>query len=213
MKRICMIIINLFVGIMSYGAWMGMALINEGTLLSSQGLVSLKYFTVLSNLLNGIVCLYYAGKLIAGKKITFKDQILKLVSTAAVGLTFTTVVVFLGPLYGFLAMFQGANFWLHLVLPVASILSYMFLEQDRRIPLRYTLFAVIPTALYAAGYLINIGINGIGKWPDTNDFYGFFNWGYKVGAVIAVVILLVTWGLALVFCGVGNIRNKKSVVK
>ncbi len=202
------IFINLFVGVMSFGAWIGMALLSGNGMLSEHGIPSLKFFTVLSNLFNGAICLFYAYRRIAGKKNTYWEQMLKLIGTTAVGLTFMTVMAFLGPLYGYPMMFKGSNFWLHLVLPVMSMLSFMLLEFEYKIPLRRTWIAILPTVAYEIGYLTNIGLNGIGIWPDTNDFYGFLSWGAAGGAVIAVTILLVTWGIALVLCAVGNRRRK-----
>ena len=40
-------------------------------------------------------------------------------------------------------------------------------------------------------------INGIGEWPDTNDWYLFLTWGYPVGVLIFIVICAVTWLLGL----------------
>ncbi len=209
MKKIFVIVINLFVGLMSFGAWIFMALLTfENGMLTSQGFESLKYFTVLSNLLNGGVSLFYGIRLLAGKKITLRIRILKLAAAAAVGLTFLTIAAFLGPIYGYETMYNGSNFWMHLVLPVASMVSFMFLETDGRIPWSQTLFAMVPTVLYEIGYLTNIGLHGIGTWPETNDFYGFLNWGYGVGAVIAAAMLLVTWGIALMMCCVRNRQEK-----
>ena len=36
----------------------------------------------------------------------------------------------------------------------------------------------------------------MGEWPNTNDWYLFFYWGYPIGFLIYVVIALVTWLLA-----------------
>lgn len=171
-------------------------LAEHGMELSAHGFSSLKFFTVLSNLFNGGVCLAYAFRLWKEKTFGSKQKTVKLLATAAVGLTFLTVMGFLGPLYGYAKMFKGANLWFHLLLPLLSFFSFMVLEQEKKIPFRNTFYAVIPTALYEIGYVSNLLINGIGTWPDTNDIYGFMNWGIGPAAVIAVVILLVTWLIA-----------------
>ncbi len=36
------------------------------------------------------------------------------------GLTFMTIAFFLGPIYGLFSMYQGANFWFHLIVPLAE---------------------------------------------------------------------------------------------
>ena len=39
-------------------------------------------------------------------------------------------------------------------------------------------------------------INGKGKWPDSNDWYGFMNWGFGPALIIFAVIILTNWGVA-----------------
>ena len=51
--------------------------------------------------------------------------------------------------------------------------------------------------IYGAFYLGNNLINGIGEWPDTNDWYFFLAWGYPVGILIFAVTCAVTWLLGL----------------
>ncbi len=194
---------------MTFTAWLYMAVFSDGSsLLTAADFSSLKYFTVLSNLFNGMICLHYAGKYLAGRPLTGLDRILKLTGTTAVGVTFVTVVFFLGPLYGYWNMIQGANLWLHLILPLASFFTFIVLEDHSSIPPGYTAAAMIPTFLYGAGYLGNIFINGIGSWPDTNDFYGFLHWGSGVGALIAVAMLLGTWMIAMILRS-ASIKVKK----
>ena len=99
--------LNVLLAIAVFGAWGRMVVSGEGTL-ASTGLSSLKYFTVLSNLLEGFACLYW----LAGKGA--KGERLKFVATVAVSITFLVVMTFLGPLYGYPFMFEGANLWFHL---------------------------------------------------------------------------------------------------
>ena len=75
----------------------------------------------------------------------------------------------------------------------------------RMIPFRWTLYTMIPVLIYGAFYLGNILINGVGVWPDTNDFYGFVNWGLPVGIGIFAVILTATWGIA---CALRFVQGK-----
>lgn len=74
-------------------------------------------------------------------------------------------------------------------------------------PLRYAVFAAIPTLLYAIGYMLNILINGIGgPWPYTNDFYGFLNWGWGGGIAVFFGVPLLSFGIACIFRAVSNKR-------
>ena len=101
-------------------------------------------------------------------------------------------MLFLGPLYGYPAMLAGVNFFLHLVVPVAALAECIFLSRtiytrrDNRL-------AVVPMLIYGTVYLANNLINGTGEWPDTNDWYGFLNWGLPAGLVIFSGLCLITW--------------------
>ena len=190
--------LNVLLAIAVFGAWGRMVVSGEGTL-ASTGLSSLKYFTVLSNLLEGFACLYWlAGKVAKGERLKF-------VATVAVSITFLVVMTFLGPLYGYPFMFEGANLWLHLLVPVGAILEQIFLSKgtfDRK----DMLFAALPVLFYGAGYLGNILMNGVGEWPDTNDWYSFMMWGYPGAAVIYGGLVLISLALGLLF---RKVRVKK----
>ena len=79
---------------------------------SMEGLQSLRYFTVLSNLLQGGVCL----ACLCGAKVGRW----KYVAAVSVALTFFVVLLLLGPAYGYDTMYVGANLWFHLILPILS---------------------------------------------------------------------------------------------
>ena len=178
MKKTLTLLINAFVALISFGACLIMALRSSSGLLTGAGLTNLKYFTVLSNLLNGVVCLLYAlalARVLRGRSagISRRLQRAKLTATAAVALTFLVVVAFLGPLYGHRFMYRGANFWFHLCLPVLSMRSFALLEEGPVLSRRDGLWAGLPALLYGAAYALNLAVNGVGEWPNTNDFYGF----------------------------------------
>ena len=182
---------------------------NSGGALSSAGLSSLKYFTTLSNIFEGIAAGIFAAQLIAvlsGRRESPSRRafLLKYTATAAVSVTFLVVMLFLGPLYSYPAMLRGANFWLHLIVPVVSIAEFIALEDHYRISLPQSFLCVIPVAVYGLFYLLNILINGVGEWPHRNDFYGFVRWGYAVGAAIFAGIMVLGWLSGLVLrlrCG------------
>ena len=117
-------------------------------------------------------------------------------AAAAVGLTFMVVMVFLGPLYGYPMMFTGANLFFHLLIPIAAMAEIIFLS-DTGFTRRDNRLTILPPLLYGTGYLGNNIINGIGEWPDTNDWYSFLAWGYPMGIVIFAVICAVAWLLGL----------------
>ena len=96
----------------------------------------------------------------------------------------------------------------HLLLPVTAMIEFIFIRR-KKIPFKFTVFAAIPTLLYGIGYLLNILINGIGgPWPDTNDFYGFLNWGWPVGIAIFTGIPLTAFAVACLFRAISNKRGE-----
>ena len=200
-------ILNVCIAVMVFGAWLAMIFLGGGDL-AARGIVSLKYFTVLSNILCGIAAVIW---LVRGRKGGSEAiERLKYVAAAAVALTFMTVVVFLGPLYGYPEMFAGANLWLHLVIPLVAIAEIIFLS-DAVYTLKDNNLAVLSPILYGVVYLGNNIINGIGEWPDTNDWYLFLHWGYPIGFVIFAVIGVVTWLLAFFMRKAqGKLNSKRS---
>ena len=179
---------------------------DDGGLLSSAGWDNMKYFTVLSNLFCGIVAgIFLLLQLLGNKKTSPAHvggsllspawmMILKLSAAAAVMVTFLVVACFFGPLYGYRYMYLGSNLWFHLIIPLLGMIEFCLL--DGTIPFRMTFLAGTPALVYGCFYLGNILINGKGKWPDTNDWYGFLNWGWGPAFVIFAVIILTSWGAA-----------------
>ena len=177
----------------------------EGALQSS-GIENFKFYTVLTNVFCGIVAFIYLVCIFA-KKGTEKMAALKLAAVCGVAITFAVVAFMFGPLYGFLNFYKRGNLYFHLLLPVTAMIEFIAVKR-RKMPFRYTVFAAIPTLLYAIGYLLNILINGLGgPWPDTNDFYGFLNWGWPIGIVIFTGIPLTAFAVACIFRAVSNKRG------
>ena len=189
-------------------AWRVMLVTAEGTL-SSTGLRSLRYFTVLSNLLCGLAALIHLIAMGVKKKAPRWTLRLSYLGTVAVGVTLMVVMLFLGPLYGYLAMLRNANLWFHLVIPVLAILDHILLEQGERPSFRDSFLAILPAFLYGLGYVANILLNGIGQWPDTNDWYLFFHWGTPAAVGIFAAILLMNWGIACALRALGRARARR----
>ena len=178
MKRMLAILVNLFIAIVAFAAWLSMVFaVSHGGPLTAGGIFSLKFFTTLSNLFNAFVCLFYAFRRIVRWEPTPRFMTWKLASTAAVGLTFLTVTGFFGPAFGYATMYQGSNFWLHLALPLLSILSFCTLERGVMLPFRATFLALVPMLIYSVGYLGNVLVQGVGEWPHRHDFLWFSHVG------------------------------------
>ena len=178
----------------------------EGALQSS-GIENFKFYTVLTNVFCGIVAsVFLVFKIL--KKDTEKIRVLKLAAVVGVAITFAVVAFMFGPLYGFLQFYKRGNLYFHLLLPVTAMIEFIVVRR-KKMPFGYAVFAAVPTLLYAIGYLLNILINGIGgSWPDTNDFYGFLNWGWPVGIAIFTGIPLTAFAVACLFRLISNKRGK-----
>lgn len=208
---------NIFLVVFTAFAWAQMCFgwgNDELKLLTATGMGNLKFFTVLSNLFSGLVSLFLAGALIrqlrGGKSPGKGLLIAKYAATTSVALTFFMVLVMFTPLTGMTAMYSGANFWFHGVLPVVAMLEFCLLDEGPALRLRTSLWALLPTILYGTGYYGNILINGLGgEWPNTNDFYGFAAWGMDKAPFVFAAILLSTWILALVLRAPYQRRQRK----
>lgn len=174
--------------------------------LTSSGFENLKFFTVLSNEFCGIVALLWLICFAKGKSF---PVLLKLIAATAVGLTFLIVAAFLAPMYPTLNLYQGGNLYFHLIVPLVALVEFILMETEERLAFRYTFLAALPTVIYGLGYYLNVVINGKGVWPDTNDWYGFLNWGYPVGFAIFGVIILMNWGIACLLRFVNNILSAR----
>ncbi len=188
-------LVNIFLVIAVAGSWYAILFFSTGPLVQN-GIGSMKYFTVLSNLFEGVASVIWLISTYKNGKAGIKVECLKYIAAAAVGLTCVTVLVFLGPLYGYLAMFVGGNLFMHLLTPVIAIAEMIFLS-DTAFTSKDNRLVVLSPLIYGVFYLGNNLINGIGEWPDTNDWYQFLAWGYPVGILIFAVICVVTWLLGL----------------
>ena len=130
-------------------------------------------------------------------------------AAAAVGLTFIIVAAFLAPMYPELNLYQGGNFWFHLIIPLTAMAEFITTRIEEPIPFRYTIISAILSLIYGFGYLVNILINGIGEWPDTNDWYGFLNWGYPIGFVLFAFNVLMNWLMACLIRFLNKKVNQK----
>lgn len=205
-KRVLLILSNVFLTLGVFASWIYMVCAGEGSL-SSTGLHSLRYFTVQSNIFEGVVSAVLAVRLILGRKMPGKLlSVFKFIACVEVTLTFLTVMLFLGPIYGHINLLKGANLWMHLIVPVISILEYIFLLGGR-LPVKVSFLVEIPILIYSFVYILNMVFNGIGTYPDTNDWYGFLNWGIGFGILIFLGICVVAFGVGMLLCVSGRNRN------
>ena len=174
---------------------------------ATRGFRNFKFFTVLSNEFCGVVAILWLIYASLGKKF---PVLVKLMAAAAVGLTFVIIAFFLAPMYPSLNLYEGGNFWFHLIVPLTGMVEFVLLKNDSKIPLKYATISAVLSFVYGIYYLGNILINGKGEWPDTNDWYGFLNWGYPVGIGIFAFVVLLNFAVACLLRWINNKVNSKS---
>ena len=198
MRRIISLLLNLLIAILVLLAWLYMSLtVDRHGRFSAEGLWNLRYFTVISNVMQGIASLLTVPRLLRKKPLSQALVRFRFMATVSVSLTFFTVLLFLGPVFGFDGMYDGANFWLHLIVPVLAMVDFCAVDRNEKVQFKDTLFAILPILLYGFLYVGNIVVNGIGKGTDTNDWYGFAVWGPKSAAVVFVCMTVAAWLIAV----------------
>ena len=201
---------NAVLAVVTFVVWILSFFFWRDSTLGGDGWSDLKYFTVESNLFAGIVaviwivCRFVKGREGVPSWLTY----LKYLSAVSVFVTFTVVLFFLGPQYGYGRMYYGSNLFFHLLIPLFAIGEYALTEEGE-ISFRESFFAMIPPVLYGIGYLTNCLVNGVGAWgAGRNDWYGFLEWGYPVGVVVFAVICLIAWGLGLSLRAMNKVSRK-----
>ena len=180
--------------------------------LEAEGLENLKFFTVLSNLLAGIASAVYAWMLVRmphdNRPVPHVVATLKLAGATSVGLTFLTVVVLFSIIWGLDGMFLGANFWFHLVLPIASIVALCILDTRLGLRLRDALVATLPMIIYGLAYYANILVNGMGEGSTSNDWYGLASAGLQWAPVVFAIMFVTTLLLAFALYAANRLMHE-----
>ena len=206
-RRMARLILDLVIAFLVFYAWIGMML-RGGGLLSSSGRGSLKYFTVLSNLLEGGASLAAAVSLLAGRGVSPRLEAVKWIAGTAVMVTFSVVMLFLGQIYGYGAMLRGSSLYLHLIVPLMSLAEMLFLR-ERELSKKTPWQAAAAVSAYGVFYCIRVLAGGRG--PDgrfVNDFYAFSLWGIPAGIGIFALLLAGTY-----FMSAGLLRLSGRVLR
>jgi len=168
-----------------------------------------RYFTVDSNVLVALFALpllFFSGVTMFGGKsfsVSTSVLLLKFVGTVSVCVTFLTVVFFLVPTTGKEGMYDGSNFYMHLLVPIISILSFVFFDGHTSISWKQAWLGVVPVLLYGIVYLymVIIRTHDNGGWKD---FYGFNADGKWYISI--VVMFIASYVISLALVGLRNLR-------
>ena len=176
-------VVSLLPGFRKDGAW------DRGA-----GRRTLRYFTSLSNLFCALSSLLLLVSLPGGTP-PYPVWLLRYLATAAVTVTFLTVMVHLGPMLGYKSQLSGVCFYLHLLGPLLSLAAFCFFERFYPLPLGTALLGVLPVLLYGVLYL-----HQVVRAERWEDFYGFNKsgkWPVSFGAMLfgTFLICLLLWFL------------------
>jgi hypothetical protein len=157
---------------------------------------SLVYFTVQSNLLCAAACLalcvWDAAALFQGGEALLPRwlNLFKFMGSAALGLTFFTVLLYLLPVthFDFKLMYAGRNLFLHGLCPLAAMVSWVFLEKGQPLTFPWTLLGLVPTVLYGALYLDKVLLRR--EWEDFYRFNAGGKWPISIAAMLLLSYLI-----------------------
>ncbi len=162
----------------------------------AHGIVNLKFFTVQSNILGGLTALLYVIYAIiskrTGKAIPKVVHILRFVACIDLVITFLVVALFLGFITdeGYLSMYVNANLLFHLLIPVLTFVSFVFLEEKNVLTIKHTFWGVLHLVLYSIFYLVVVLTHFNGGTIDLKyDWYAFAQRGLLIAFVCAFVVL------------------------
>lgn len=184
------------------------------------GWLSLRFFTVLSNLFLAITSIFiivFDVKNIVNNKYDIPKWaiILKFTSTVATTVTLMTVLLLLAPLWevngdGYFTLFARNNFFMHFVNPVLGIITLIFFERNEKFKLRHVFFGLIPTFLYSIVYITLVCV---GVWPDFYNFtFGGYMWITPISAVVMYMLTFV-YGYLIWLCQYKYANKKKTSKK
>ena len=173
--------------------------------LESTSLSMFRFFTVDSNMFMGITSLIFVideVNLLKGykKEISRNHYILKLMGTSGVSLTFFIVFAYLGPISkgGILSMLMNSNLFFHLIIPLLSIITFIFFERNNKLSFKYSFYGIIPTLIYGLYYIINVLIHvENGKVSPIYDWYWFVQNGIWTAIIVVPIIFLISYIISL----------------
>lgn len=162
-----------------------------------------QYYTLCSNVFLMLACavqLWYEVNILLGKRHFLPSwvYVLKYLAVCTVLVTFTVVIFILVPMAGGLSalpyyLFHGAMLYHHTLCPILGFVSHVFIDRASLPDRRVTLWALIPTLLYAVvAAVLNAARILYGPYP----FLHIYEQSFWMSAVWYIVILCLAWALA-----------------
>ena len=137
---------------------------------ADEGLATLRFYTTDSNLLCGIASGLYLWTYFRGGNVKGDEagrlSLLRFIATSCLLVTFTVVLLVLGPENGFAHEFlDGTRLFSHLLCPFLSLLLFLF--GDERASFSYISRALFTTLLYAVPMIL---LNAVGVVSGPYSF-------------------------------------------
>ena len=163
-------------------------------LVEEVGIKTFRLYTVLSNMFVGItisMTIPFAVDGIRHRNYHLPRWIVNLifVSTTCITLTFIISLTLLSAFAGFMEiMLTGTNLFLHTIVPILTIVGFLFINTYHNVKFKATLYALIPISIYAIIYLISAIFIGQenGGWRDHYHFNEVIPWYYVFVLVFAL---------------------------
>lgn len=168
---------------------------------ADEGLATLRFYTTDSNLLCGIASALYLWTYFRGGNVKGSEAglltLLRFIATSCLLVTFTVVLLVLGPENGFAHEFlDGTRLFSHLLCPFLSLLLFLF--GDERASFSYISRALFTTLLYAVPMIL---LNAVGVVSGPYSFLKIREQSAQATVFWIVVILggnaVLAWGAVL----------------
>ncbi len=174
------------------------------------GLGNLRWYTVLSNVFALVTSIaWLISYLKRGGKVRYIAGMLRYMASCCLAVTFLTVIFVLVPMAapsGGVArvLYKGPQIYHHILCPLISCLSFIFLEQGMRINKKMALASNVPTLTYAVVFIIlNLLRVTVGPYPFLHV--------YEQPVYMSVIWFFVIAGVALGSSFlIGKLHNKLS---
>lgn len=186
----------------------------QETVIASSPNGRFRFFTIDSNLLIGIVSFIFLiqeRKLLKGKitKINGIYYTLKYVGTCAVSLTFGVVALYLGWLtpHGPLSMYMNTNLFFHGLIPLLSIITFIFFEKSKYLKIEDIILGITPTMIYAFYYIANVFKHMENKTVSL-EYDWYFVAQNGVNTFIKMIIIIIVFSF-IICLGLWKLNKEK----
>lgn len=181
--------------------WMfsGLHFGNAPIVLEGQRLAMFKYYTVDSNVLMGIIALCASimqRKVLKGslQELPGWVNVMKLIGVVGVTLTMLVTIFFLTPTMGAYACFNNSNLFMHLINPIASIVTFLCFESSNTMAFKHTFTGVSSMIIYAIYYIAEAAIHSTNNIVNPGyDWYGFLVLGLNTAFIVVPLLILITY--------------------